>query len=265
MNPHSSSAHFFRSRVVRLAAILVMALVSSSFAFCGPIHDAARKGDVKKIKALLATDPKLVSSKDSQGNTPLHMAALHGETAAAAALLDAGADVNAKNNYAPYTPGDLGGFFAGSGSNHTHAQVLLSVKGVDSRDTANGYTPLDLAMFSFSHKDLVKLLLAKGADVNAKASVGATPLFWAVLRNQIDDVRVLLDKGADVNAADSYGTTPLDCALQLNFDKMAAFLVDKGADVNAQDQTGHRPLFYAMGETDPHTSADLLRKHGAHD
>jgi hypothetical protein len=41
--------------------------------------------------------------------------------------------------------------------------------------------------------------------------------------------------------------------------------VDKGADVNAQDQTGHRPLFYAMGETDPHTSADLLRKHGAHD
>jgi len=64
MNLHSSSSRFFHSRVIYYAAILVLALFSSSFAFCGPIHDAARRGDLKKVKALLAADPTLVSSKD---------------------------------------------------------------------------------------------------------------------------------------------------------------------------------------------------------
>jgi ankyrin repeat protein len=265
MNSHSSFAQLFHSRSVRIAATLAMAFASCTFAFCGPIHDAARKGDAKKIKALLAADPTLISSKDKQGNTPLHMAAFHGSAAAVAALLDAGADVNAKNSYQAFVPGDLWHFISGSNSNRIDPVILLSAQGVDSRDTANGYTPLDLALFAFSHKDVVNLLLAKGADVNAKSSVGATPLFWAVLRNQMDDAQLLVAKGADVNSADTYGDTLLDCALHLNFDKMAAFLVDKGADVNAEDQSGHRPLTYALGETDSHTMADLLRKHGAHE
>jgi ankyrin repeat protein len=264
MNPHSSFARFFRSRVSRFAAILMVALVSSTFAFCGPIHEAARKGDVKKVKALLAADPTLVSSKDGEGNTPLHVAALHGETAVAAALLDAGADVNAKNNYGAFTPGDLGGFFAAYVSNHANPQALLSVKGLDTRDMKNGYTPLDLALFSFKPKDMLALLIAKGADVNAMAASGATPLFWAVLWNSKDAADFLLSKGANINAADAYGDTVLDCALHMDNDKMVEYLVNKGADVNAQDQSEHRPLSYALTMTN-RRPAEILRQHGAHE
>lgn len=127
---------------------------------------------------------------------------------------------------------------------------LLSVHGFDQRDMKNGYTPLDLAEFSVNHKKMVALLVSKGADVNTQASSGATPLFWAVMRDQKDDAQFLLDHGANVNAADAYGDTILDCALRLQYGSMIQLLVDRGADVNAKDQSDRRPLMYAMGMDD---------------
>src|SRR5487761_2299708 len=249
-------------RVSLIAAAACVALALSSVAFCAPIHDAARKGDVKKVKELLQTDPKLVSSKDKDGDTPLHVAALHGQVQVAQVLLDAGADVNAKNNYAPFLPDDLSKVY--STNNHQDPVILLSATGVDTRDTQNGYTPLDLCIFSVKHKDLVQMLVAKGANVNAQASSGATPLFWAVMRDQKDDVQFLLDHGANVNAATAYGDTILDSALHLQFGSLIPLLVEKGADVNAKDQSEHRPLTYAM-QMDDHKWAAYLKKHGAHE
>ena len=255
---------FFVSRVARRAwlSTLIVTLGASTVAFCGPIHDAARKGDANKIKALLQTDPKLVSDVDKNGDTPLHVACLHGQLAAAQALIDAGADVNAKNSYGAFTPDDLGGVFASS--NHQDPVRLLTVHGVDTRDMKNGYTPLHLCLFASRHKEIMQLLIAKGADVNAQAASGASPRFFAVLRDQPDDVKFLIDKGANVNAADAYGDTILDAALHLQYGSMIQIIVDRGADVNAKDQSEHRPLFYAM-QMDDHKWADLLKKHGAHD
>ena len=262
MKSYTLSCQARVSGVFRLATIAFAALAFSSPAFCGPIHEAARKGDVNKVKALLQADPKLISDKDTQGNTPLHVAAFHSQGAVAQVLLDAGADASAKNNFGAFTPGELGAVL--SASNHPDPVSLLTVHGVDTRDNTNGYTPLDLALFSAKHKDLVTMLLAKGADVNAMASSGATPLFWAVLRGQKDDAQLLLDKGANVNAADAYGDTILDCALHLQYGSMIQLLVEKGADVNAKDQSERRPLTYAM-QMDDHKWADYLRKHGAHE
>lgn len=253
-------AHAF-SRATYLVFALFL-LGGSTIAFCGPIHDAARKGDANKVKALLQADPKLVGDRDKNGDTPLHVAALHGQLAVAQVLIDAGADVNAKNSYGAFTPGDLGAVF--SSSNHQDPVVLLTVHGLDTTDMKNGYTPLDLCLFANRHKELMQLLVAKGADVNAQAASGATPLFFAVLRDQKDDVQFLLDKGANVNTPDAYGDTILDAALHLQYGSMIQILVDRGADVNAVDQSQHRPLTYAM-QMDDHRWADLLKKHGAHE
>lgn len=243
-------------------AALVLFLGGATFALADPIHDAARKGDAKKVKAILEADPKAVAAKDKSGDTPLHLAALHGQLEVAQILLDAGADVNAKNNYGPFTPGDF--WQQISSNNHQDPVVLLSAHGVDQRDMKNGYTPLALAEFSTNHKKVVELLVRKGADVNAQAASGATPLFWAVMRDQKDDVQFLLDHGANVNAATAYGDTILDCALQLQFTSLIQMIVDHGADVNAINQNEKRPLTYALG-MDDHKWADLLKKHGAHE
>ena len=224
MKLYTFSKQPFSSRVFRPAAIALLALSWGGLAFGGPIHDAARKGDVKKVQALLQSDPKLVSDKDNLGNTPLHVAALHGELAVAQALLDAGADVNAKNSSGPFSPGDLGTVVYSN--NHPDPVVLLTVHGVDQGDMKNGYTPLDLAMFSVNHKKVVELLVAHGANVNAQASSGATPLFWAVMREQKDDVQFLLDHGANVNLVDAYGDTILGIALQLQYTSMVPMLLD---------------------------------------
>jgi hypothetical protein len=56
--------------------VILIALACSTPAFCGEIHDAAKKGDLQKAQALLKDNPNLVSSRDSDGGlTPLHVAA----------------------------------------------------------------------------------------------------------------------------------------------------------------------------------------------
>jgi ankyrin repeat protein len=252
----------FSARLARLAFVLFAAFICASLAFAGPIHDAARKGDVKKLKELLASDPKLVSSLDGKGNTPLHMAAFHGEVGAAQVLLDAGADINAKNHYAPYVPDEYGMVF--TGSNHKDPVFLLDAKGLNAQDNQNGYAPLALAMFSVHHKEMVALLVAKGADVNTMASSGATPLLFAVLRNQKDDAMLLLDKGANVNAADAYKNSILGAAVGLQYESLVKLLVDNGADVNFANQQGQRALSFALQGSDDGI-VNYLKKHGAHE
>jgi ankyrin repeat protein len=119
-------------------------------------------------------------------------------------------------------------------------------------------------MFSIRHKQMVMLLVGKGADVNAQSATGATPLFWAVMRDQKDDAVFLLDHGANVNAATAWGDTILDMALHRQYGSLIQLMIDRGADLNAKDQGEHRPLFYAM-QMDDHKWADILRKKGAHD
>jgi len=273
MNP----SFFVRTRSsLRICAMAVLALAvaaSAATSFADPIHDAARKGDIKKIKELLQNDPKLISAKDNDGDTPLHEAALHGQLEAAQTLINAGADVNAKNDYPPFIPDDLFQFFATR--NHQDPIILLQLQlahrshelnteSVDTRQLKDGYTPLDLAEFASDHNKMMQLLVAHGANVNARASSGSTPLFWAVMRDQKDDAKFLLDHGANPNTPDDYGDTVLDCAVQLGFESMVGMLVDKGADVNAMDQTLHRPLYYAIHK-DEDTATSILKKHGAHE
>jgi ankyrin repeat protein len=254
--------HCSLSMAFRLAAIFVTALACTTLAFAGPIHDAARKGDLKKVQALIQADPTVVNSKDNMGDTPLHVAALHGEVAVAQALIAAGADVNAKNSAGPFTPDNLWGVI--SSNNHQDPVSLLYVHGVNQADMKNGYTPLDMAAFSVHYKAMVQLLVSKGADVNAQASSGATPLFWAVMREQKDELQFLIDHGANVNAADAYGDTILGMVLHLQYTTMIQTLLDHGADINAMDQSQHRPLTFAL-QMDDHRWADVLKKRGAHE
>jgi len=48
--------------------------------------------------------------------------------------------------------------------------------------------------------ETVRLLIAQGANVNAKDSLGWTPLHWATMNDHVETARLLIEKGANVNA-----------------------------------------------------------------
>jgi serine/threonine-protein phosphatase 6 regulatory ankyrin repeat subunit B len=78
--------------------VYLVVLTWSTSAFCGAIHDAAKNGRLENLKVLLAENPDLVSSKDSDGWTPLHWAAREGNNDIAEFVLTNKADVNAQND-----------------------------------------------------------------------------------------------------------------------------------------------------------------------
>jgi ankyrin repeat protein len=261
-------------RTARPIMILALAVLCAATAFSDDIQEAARSGDLRKVKEILAADPKAISVQDKDGDTALHQAALHGQYAVAAFLISAGANVNAKNSYPPFLPNDLNQEFMTA--NHQDPVILLSSQAASSLSQLStqgmtekqvkggGYTPLGLAEFAENHNKMIQLLIAHGADVNAQGSSGATPLFWAVMRDEKDDVKFLLDHGANPNLADVYKDTPLICAVQLGFESLVEPLVDKGADVNAIDESPSRALTYAK-QKDEDTAESILKKHGAHE
>jgi ankyrin repeat protein len=127
----------------------------------------------------------------------------------------------------------------------------------------NGLTPLHKAVES-NHKDVVELLLAKEAEVNAKAKNGRTPLHTTMewLPNQ-DIIKSLLAKGAKINSKDNYGETPLHLAVRYHQEDIVEFLLVHGADVNANNKNGETPLHLAAKDNRNKQMAELLLNKGA--
>lgn len=80
---------------VKPAAFLSGFCLSMCLAHAGQIHDAARTGDAARVRELLASDPRLVGTRDGNGRTPLHLAAYRGHREVIEVLLASGADKGA--------------------------------------------------------------------------------------------------------------------------------------------------------------------------
>lgn len=138
----------------------------------GPMHDAARAGDIAALEALIAEGAN-INAKDPLVGSPLHMAALSGQQDAAAFLLANGANVNRK-----------GGML--------------------------GLTPLQVAVGSGAA--MVKLLLENGAKVGAKDLDGNTALHLAADTGDVEVIGVLLDAGLGPDLPNNRNILPIEIA-----------------------------------------------------
>ncbi|XP_033224897.1 ankyrin repeat domain-containing protein 17-like isoform X3 [Belonocnema kinseyi] len=112
------------------------------------------------------------------------------------------------------------------------AQVLLAMSAnVEDRGIKGDCTPL-MEAASAGHADIVRLLIAHGADVNAQSTSGNTPLMYACAGGHEEVVRALLDAGANVEDHNENGHTPLMEAASAGHVPVAKILLDHGAGIN---------------------------------
>jgi len=175
-----------------------------------PLHYAAQSGSVQCILQLIATGRVQVDDMASKGDTPLMRAVPRGHVDAARALLAAGADVN-KITINGWTALGL----AVSTGNADHALALadmLLAAGADpNAKDSRGITPMTFACRDGRDK-VVKLLLKYRADVNARSKAGQTALTYAAHEGRLECVKLLVAAGCDVNSVDNQGLSALQAA-----------------------------------------------------
>ncbi|HZQ51466.1 MAG TPA: ankyrin repeat domain-containing protein [Bryobacteraceae bacterium] len=156
------------------------------------VFQACVAGETQAVLSEIDRDPTLLEKRSSDGWTPLHLAAFFGHSELATALLDRGAQVDAR-----------------------------STNGMKN-------TPLHAAAAG-GHADLVDLLAKRGADPNAHQEGGWTALHSAAQAGNREMVSVLVANGAHVNVRAKNSQGPLDMALMKGHAEVAALLEDLGA------------------------------------
>lgn len=217
-----------------------------------------------KVRMMLAkgADAKAVSK---MGRTALHLAVISTDGAEAARmLLDKGANVNATDAMSdtPLTVANM---------NNTALIRLLIERGADPKLVGReGFTALMNAAPA-GNLEAIKLLLSKGASVNAANTAGGkvprgevalkhlTPLMLTVPSGTPAAVKALLDAGADVKLRDVRGMTALMLAAASDRQSMEVIkmLIAAGSDVNAKDNNGESVMDWARKNPNPVMTAML--------
>ncbi|XP_051571575.1 caskin-2-like isoform X5 [Myxocyprinus asiaticus] len=179
-----------------------------------PLHYAAWQGKADSVLMLLRTGAA-VNGASHDGQIPLHLASQYGHYDVSEMLLQHQSNPCMLNK-AKKTPLDLACEFG----RVKVAQLLLNSNMVasllegDRKDGSdlNCNTPLHLAARN-GHKDVIRLLLKAGIDINRSTKAG-TALHEAALYGKTEVVRLLLDAGIDVNIRNTYNQTALDIVNQ---------------------------------------------------
>ncbi|KAJ7112606.1 hypothetical protein C8R44DRAFT_249148 [Mycena epipterygia] len=120
-----------------------------------------------------------------------------------------------------------------SGLGHINIIRLLLEKGADVNAAGVEDGSALYAASAKGHTETVRLLLEKGADINTEGGIYGTALQAASREGSLEIVGILLEEGADVNAAGGFYGTALQAASYEGSPEIFRILLEKGADVNA--------------------------------
>ena len=224
-----------------------------------PIMWAAHNDDLALAQALIKAGAN-VKLKNQFGTTALTEAAIIGSAPIIEALLKAGADPNTKN------PEGETALMAVARSGKVDAAKALLDAGADV-NVKESWGEQSALMWAAaqSQPEMVKLLVSRGADVNAHGIIrqwerkviteprpkdlnkgGFTPLLYAAREGCIECARHLMEEGkADPDIGDPDGVTPLLMSLlNLHFN-FAAYMIKAGADLDKWDLFGRSPVYMA--------------------
>jgi ankyrin repeat protein len=203
---------------------------------------AIEAGDVGAVRALVTADPALATARDDDGVSALMRARYRSDRGLIEAILAAGPELDA---FEAAALGDL-----------DRLAVLLAGGADADAVTADGFTALHFAAF-FGKPEAARLLLDRGADVDARGRGWMTgaPLHSAASGRHVDVVEILLAAGADPNARQSGGWTPLHSGAHNGDVATVALMITAGADLEAESDDGASVLALARESGDAATLA----------
>jgi serine/threonine-protein phosphatase 6 regulatory ankyrin repeat subunit B len=152
-------------------------------------------------------------------------------------------------------------YVAAEVGNKDVAELLLAGGAQVDAKATTWWTSLHVATVN-GHKDVVELLLRNGAEADARDREAHTPLWVAAREGHVNVASLLLASGAEVNAKDSTGgRTPLHEAARAGHKEAVVLLIASGAQIEAKDKLGMTALDLA-GRSDRREVVALLREHG---
>src|SRR5688572_17254283 len=190
------------------------------------LMDAVKAGDLAAVQAMMARQAD-VNAPQPDGTTALHWAVERDAPALVQALIRAGANVKAANRYG-VTP-----LWLASVNGSATVIAMLTEAGADANTpSAEGETPLMVAART-GKADAVGELLKRGADVNAvEGWRKQTALMWAAAEGHAGVIPILVAGGANLQARSSGGFTPLLFAAREGRIAAVQALLSAGANVN---------------------------------
>lgn len=217
------------------------------------LFDAIEAADLAAVRQAIADGAKL-DALDQYERTPLEAALRKNDAMQLVPLLVRAGVV---------VPADI---FATAGGACRTPELINLLTGLGADVNAGGGRALIHAA-SFFDPGVIRFLLDKGLDVNARGDSGNTALMFAALRETPDVMACLLAAGADVNAVNNNGKTVFMNAVE--FHSLAgglanaAALLAAGADVNAADREGRTALLAAAREQKNPEVISFLLANGA--
>lgn len=227
--------------------------------------------EYEKAKNLITDDHKnlLLNSKNKNGYTPLHFAALEGETEFMKFLIDNGAKINPQTCRSLNTPFHI----ACKPGNLDCVHLLIEAKNsVVSKKDSNGNSPLCYAIMADKNcKEIVDgILNSENADVNAPQDKDANTILHLALNHKKNDIAewLISEKGAWIDIKNKLGQTPLDIKNKNDAggesnDNLAALLAPPLRDISKQDPSfislEKSSLFDAMHNKNIETAKELIR------
>ena len=212
--------------------------------------NAVTSGEALKVKEWVKKDRSLANATDEKGVSAILLAVYYRKAEVVDVLLSVGFDLNIFEA-------------AATGQTDRVGKLLKKEPELVNAFSSDGFYPLGLAIF-FGHTETAMLLMTSGAEVNmaAKNEMKVMPLHAAAAARQLDAARMLVKRGADVNAAHQAGYTALHAVASTGQLEFAELLLVSGADVNAKTDMGKTALTFAL-EGGQGEMALLLRNHGA--
>ena len=205
--------------------------------------------DVEKVRLLIARGANARARAASGSDAITIAAAYHSTSAAIQALIDAGAEVQPPEGVRVKNSPIV---FAAMNGDLENVKLLL----------AHGAEPSGKALsqtVTFGHVDVLKSLMASGAEVNLVESSGINLLHWAAITNRSALIPVLVKAGVPINAVDDFGFTPLMYAATIDFGEVDALqeLLKAGADRTIRNYDGKTALDQARRYKHAHLEAAL--------